>query len=847
MKKYVSIILLLCSCVFAMNAQDEVSPKREFRAAWLTTVWAIDWPSTRDNTASAEAAQKREMQQILDRFVAANMNACFFQVRTMCDAYYNSAYEPWSQWLCGERGKAPNYDPFAFVIEEAHKRGIEVHAWLNPYRYASSSGTYGTLPTDYTNTHPDWLIQYEDHGSSILNPGLPEVRQRIVDIVQDIMSKYDVDGIVFDDYFYNQGTLAAHDSAQYRLYNPDGLGLADWRRQNVNKMVQMVYDTIKAEKPWVRFGIGPAGVAASSSSVASQYGVTPCPSGSDWQYNGIYSDPLAWVSSRSIDYISPQVYWVIGASSGDYSKVTPWWYMVANKFDRHCYISASLSNLSAAYAPANDGMSHMERIASATAYLPSETVNEIRINRSSSKEAAPGMVFFSAAKLTTRGFKEALVSDVYTHEAIVPAMTWYTVPEQGLVSDLSLTGDTLTWTYDTLNVRFGVYAIPVAERNVAQALTSAKYYQGMAYDRSFTLPSGVSASTHAIAVSVIDRYGNEFAPRFLGESLLTPVTPVLLSPADNADILLPTYLSWQPVADAAGYTVEISYDSAFSSLVMRKQVDTCAFLTKELYNLDGSRQTYWRVKANAANRLSNWSAARSFTGRVFSVIYPSNSEGAIPVAPTIRWDDAGPGTSYHMEVATANTFKSSEIVFSVDTTSTQVTLPGSLLRYGTNYYVRVKATSSYMDVESATNMFTTEDLVMVAPEVVYPAEGDTIHGQSIRIRWSETPNNGFRVELSTASTFTARQLKVKTVEMDNYSVAYDDMADGTYYVRVKTKTNESYTDPSPAVSFVYVAQEPVQDAIHDVNANKAQKIVENGQVYILRGGKKFTILGTPAE
>ena len=312
MKKIFLIILCIVYCALCidLNAQHSDFPNREFRGAWLSTVWAIDWPSSRDNTESAEKSQKEEMITLLDRYEEANMNVCFFQVRGFSDAFYNSAYEPWSQYLCGERGKAPNYDPFQFVIDECHKRGIECHAWINPYRYSSSEATYGKLPTDYSNTHPDWLL--ECGSNVILNPGIPAVRQRIVDIVVDIIEKYDVDGIVFDDYFYpNGGMTNDKDQAQYDKYNPDGLSRGDWRRHQVNLMVEDVYEAIKARKPWVRFGISPAGVACTDKSLADEYGITTCPAGSDWQYDGIYSDPVAWVSQNIIDYISPQVYWTI--------------------------------------------------------------------------------------------------------------------------------------------------------------------------------------------------------------------------------------------------------------------------------------------------------------------------------------------------------------------------------------------------------------------------------------------------------------------------------------------------------------------------------------------------------
>ena len=195
MKKSKYILLAVLATLVVSTAMAVTpSPKRDFRGAWLSTVWAIDWPNHRDTTAEASKSQKVELRNILTNYEKCNINACYFQVRGMSDAMYNSKYEPWSQYLTGKRGLAPTYDPFQYLIEEAHKRGIEVHAWINPYRYSTSEDNHGRLSTDYANTHPDWLINCG--GITILNPGLPAVREQIVNIVVDILEKYDVDGFV---------------------------------------------------------------------------------------------------------------------------------------------------------------------------------------------------------------------------------------------------------------------------------------------------------------------------------------------------------------------------------------------------------------------------------------------------------------------------------------------------------------------------------------------------------------------------------------------------------------------------------------------------------------------------
>ena len=813
--------IIFCALCIDLNAQEYTAPKREFRGAWLSTVWAIDWPGNRDNTAAAEKSQKAQMIEILDRYKAANMNVCFFQVRGFSDAFYNSEYEPWSKYLCGERGKAPNYDPFQFVIDECHKRGIECHAWINPYRYSTSADTYGTLPTDYSNTHPEWLL--DCGGTVILNPGMPEVRQRIVDVVIDILSKYDVDGIVFDDYFYpNGGMTDAKDQAQYDAYNPDSLERGDWRRHQVNLMVKGVYDAIKARKPWVRFGISPAGVACTNRSVAESYGITPCPSSSDWQYNGIYSDPVAWISQNTVDYISPQVYWTIGANA-DYSKIVPWWGTVVHKFGRHNYTSCSLSDLkrepssAPAHSPQAEEYSDVEEYAEdrvfariperqdvmMRVFYPQETVNEIVINRESAKEGAPGMVFFSTNKLSTYGFIDKLTSTVYSQFALPPAVTWYKAEEQAMVTNLALNGQTLTWD-DDVTLRYGIYAIPKAERNNPSALTSSEYLVGMSYATTYELPEGISSATHAIAVTVIDGYANEFAPRFLGEELKADVTPQLISPLNEANIILPTWLTWQPISDAMGYTVEIAYDNDFDSILATVQTDSAAFLTQQIAKIDGSHKTYWRVKANVANAKSNWSETRWFEGSVFSVNYPADGQGGVSVTPTIEWDNAGADATYYCEVATANTFYSGEIVFSHTTKETKVTIPADVLSYSKNYYVRVKVSSPVVNSISATTLFTTEDIVMQVPVIISPADGAEVVAPTLKVTVKDTPNNGFRFELSKVASFPGRATKVKVAELGSYSVEYDGIEDGEYFIRVATlETPTEYTDFSAPVKVKY--------------------------------------------
>ena len=815
------------------------SPKRDFRGAWLSTVWAIDWPSHRDITEEAVKSQKVELRNILTNYEKCNINACYFQVRGMSDAMYDSKYEPWSQYLTGKRGLAPTYDPFQYLIDEAHARGIEVHAWINPYRYATSEENYGRLATDYSNTHPDWLINCG--GIHILNPGLPAVREQIVNIVVDILEKYDVDGIVFDDYFYQSGMLDEYDDALYAKYNPDSLERGDWRRRQVNLMVQDVYNAIKARKPWCRFGISPAGVAASSKAIADKYGITPCPSGSDWQYNQIYAEPVQWLVDQSIDYISPQVYWTIGAAA-DYAKITPWWYMVANHFGRHCYISQSLSSLSHTKTmPAK--ISDRENAAAATNFYADEISNQIMINHSSAKEGAPGTVFFSSKQIAKTGFIKTIVRDVYTRKALVPVLTWFKPAEQqGLVTNLKREGQTLTWDYAVEGQRYGVYAMPKNKRNDVEALTTTLYYQGLTYSPTYVLDDSIAAD-YAVCVTVVDRYGNEYAPRFLGEELLDPITPTLLSPADGADILLPNYLEWEYIDDAMGYQLEIAYDKAFEDIIAVVPVDTNLFFTQPLVEINGDTVYYWRVSAQVANRESRYSEVRSFTGDLFSVTSPINGEIEVSVTPTITWDFVREGADYYVEIATSNAFKNAEIVFAESTKNTSIVVPENILKYGNTHYVRVTATTSDMTVTSATNQFVTADVVMVPPVIVAPTNGATVGGASVLLQWQETPNNGFRLEWAKSASFPNRSKKIKTVDMGVCEYILEDLTEGTWYVRIATiKKDETWTDYSEVVAFTYSLSTDVENVWGNTTHGQCYDLLgrpvgepQSGQVVIQNG------------
>lgn len=501
--------LLKCSALAAVLLAIAALPmssgvKREVRSVWMATVWALDWPSSTSSTT----AQKNEMVKYLDVLQKNNFNAVYFQVRTMSDAFYKSSYEPWSSYLTGTRGKDPGWDPLAFVVEECHKRGMECHAWVNPYRF--STGSNWSTAQDQALKSAGMLLAYtksDGKTTTILNPGLESVRKRIVDVCKEIISNYDVDGLVFDDYFYPEGIPVTSSAGDYDLWQKSGASMTfgDWRRNNVNQMVADVYKMVQQQKPYVRFGISPAGAACTSAAVAAKHGIDRCPVASDWQYDGIFSDPVAWLEAGTIDYISPQLYWKTNHKTNPFGPMTKWWSYVAKHFGRHHYASHSISFLNS-----SNTTSDWEEIG-----------KQVQFSRDYTENEAPGAVFYSAAYVTGKkqsGFGEWLQVNKFQNKALTPAIDWKKSDlEKMQVSALSKRATVLSWA-GVDNVRYSVYAVP--ESVNVETLDSnipAEYLLGVSYKTTYTMPDD-KKSGYNYAVCVLDRYGNEYEPVYYGQS-----------------------------------------------------------------------------------------------------------------------------------------------------------------------------------------------------------------------------------------------------------------------------------------------------------------------------------------
>ena len=766
-------------------------PKREFRSAWIATVWCLDWPSQ----GAGAAKQKAQMDRLLDSLQVNRFNAVNFQVRSMCDAMYQSSIEPWSSYLTGTRGQDPGFDPLQYVVEGCHKRGMECHAWVNPYRW--STGTNWNTPYDQELKEDGWLLTY---GSTvILDPGQQRTIDRIVAVCHEIVSNYDVDGILYDDYFYPSGIPADASAEDYGEWQASGtsLSFADWRRDNVNRMVQAVYDMIQETRPEVRYGISPAGVAASSSAVAAQHGVDPCPTGSDWQYNGIFSDPLAWLEAHSIDYISPQVYWPFGHSTNDYGLITGWWGQVADHFGRQVYISSSISGLTS----------------SSTEVQYKEYADEVEFNRTSSVDGNPGAIFYSCKylyALSSNPLGHYLKNTVFTRPALPPVMPWKEGYNPGAVQNLERTGNSIRWdAYD--DVRYSVYAFPMT-MNITTFAGQIDYLLGMTYEPSYEIPAAYQQG-YQYAVCVLDRVGNEWEPAFLSVELDQLDNPVLISPEAGATIDAPFNFTWHKVEGATGYLVELAATPEFSNVLERVSVTDTLVSVLNFSKLSHGEEQYWRVQSCADSCYSGVSEVRAFTPMLLTITAPADGSEDLQIPVIAQWYTCGSGEEATLEVSSNDNFTA--VVFTGTSSTGELEIPDELLEPGNTYFMRVTLT---IDGETMVSDVVRFSVAHAAARFAVPVDGGVLYkGQHVTLKPQQWATS-YVIEISNSETTWGRSRFIETLKNGQYETTLPAeeikvnsklLQDGTtYYARSKTSYldfdgNTHTTAYGPIISFVY--------------------------------------------
>lgn len=529
-------LLLLIALQITSTLHAQHPPKRELRGAWVATFYGIDWP----NRTETPTQQQNTFINILDHHKTTGINVLYVQMRSQCDAMYPSSIEPWSADLTGTQGKAPSplWDPMQFAIDETHKRGIEFHAWLNPYRAVSNTASLpGFAVTHIAKTHPEWMLTVGT--TKVLNPGLSIVRDYVIRVVVDILNRYDIDGIHFDDYFYPSSGVINDDSAF--MANPRGItDRGDWRRDNVNLLIKRLYDTIKTIKPWVKFGVSPTGIYRNSTN--PDIGT---PTSGQEHYSALYADTKKWLQKGWVDYIEPQVYWYIGQPSANYAAIIPWWNNNAN--GRHIYIGMA-------------GYRVNDPASGSNWANPSLIPNQMRINRRYPNIYGQSFYNTTSLRSTTKlGFRDSLQKFFYQKPALLPTMPWRDnlPPQPATALNVIKWGNdsvVLKWTKPPTPTneldkakKFVIYrstkaTIDTADANNILAITNTS-------TNTFVDTTILSDTTYYYTVTALDQFHNESTISNIASntpsSINCPQTQIIYNGSKAA--VLPDYTEWATI------------------------------------------------------------------------------------------------------------------------------------------------------------------------------------------------------------------------------------------------------------------------------------------------------------
>lgn len=491
MSKLKLIFLLAFTTMLTVQAQQ--NPKREFRGAWIQTVYQSQYQNM----------DRDEMQayftDILDKLKQCGINAVIFQIRPMADAFYKSQLEPWSKYLTGRQGQAPSpeWDPLEFMIEECHKRNMELHAWMNPYRVATG-GTEPTDPNHIYYQHPEWFVRYNNQ--ILFDPGLPQSRKFIYQVVADVVKRYDIDAIHMDDYFYPYpaGGEDFPDDDSFNTYREQmGFSLNqrdDWRRQNVNILVKTLHETIHSIKPWVRFGISPFGIYRNQKS---------SPDGSETNglqnYDNLYADVLLWTEKGWVDYMMPQLYWEIGHKAACSETLIYWWNEHAN--NRPLYIGQDVKRTMDA-TDLNTSRSQLARKIQLSRYL----------------DNISGNCFWPASTLIENygGVASLLYADYHRRPALIPAYDFIDSKAPKEVSSLKASwtsdGYLLHWkprkTNDEMQKQI-YYCIYRFAENEPIDLSDASHLVATTRYTAYMMPYKDGKTKYIYVVTAVDRMHNE--------------------------------------------------------------------------------------------------------------------------------------------------------------------------------------------------------------------------------------------------------------------------------------------------------------------------------------------------
>ena len=775
--------------------------KNEHRGVWVSP-YVSDWPGTNMTDKNVQSVKTRGYR-MLDTLSVNNYTTVYFHVRTLADAMYESSYEPWSSTLTGTRGKKPPFDPLKFIVDECHKRGLECYAWINPFRYTGnniSDKPYGAGELNYENSHPEWLMK--NHYQYVLNPGLPEVHDQIVKVCKEIITKYDVDGLVMDDYFYPQGgTDYVVDADLYQKYVENGgtMDQGDWRRDNINRMIDRLGKELKAVKPWIRYGVSPAGGAGKS---AAEHGLPGSPATADWQYGQIYSDPLAWMFNGSIDFISPQLYWPIGSATNEFKVNSQWWQLAADESNCHFFPSQSYERGKYKFTEYRDEM------------------NWLRQN--TTEDGATGMVIFKYSsflgerqtvttpdgKKVAQSLYDQIRATAQPYKSYTPVMNWDSngVPE--MPDNVKNNAGTLSWTGPE-NVRFAVYAYPESEKSFSQEV---EYLLGLSYSKSYTIGAKY-AKGFKYAVASVDRWGMESGAALEGQPLKAAPALKMMTPTQNSKMYIFSDFSWQ--GECTSFVLEVAKDAAMKDILFSKEVASSFVARQAIRNIDNMGTYYCRVTGKTPGYKQAVSDIVKFEIVPFDITYPANGQIDVELTPNVQWTDLN-GADYKITIAKDKAMQ--DVVFEQETKDNNVLVSQFKLFSGVEYYAQVSAGTGMRTGTSVPVKFKTIVMEPVAAQLLNPAnDGDVVYSnQVVRV----APKPGVfktRIEISKTTSFSSRSAYTKSlvnlnfeddVKFGDMKVAGKSLVDGeTYHMRVRhevvNKEGKTQNGEWTLSSFVY--------------------------------------------
>lgn len=475
--------------IFTTSFSQTEYPKHEFRAAWIQVVNGQFKGLPTKSIQASLIAQLNSLQK-------AHFNAIIFQVRPEADALYNSKIEPWSRYLTGVQGQAPDpyWDPMQFMIDECHKRGMEFHAWINPYR--TKTNINNQLATSHIyNNHPEWFITYGD--KLFFDPALPESRNFIVSVITDIVSRYDIDGIHMDDYFYpypSQGEQF-NDDKSFARYGGGFKNRSDWRRSNVDLLIRKIHETIRAVKPWVKFGVSPFGIYRNQ---------TSDPLGSNTSglqnYDDLYADVLMWAQKGWIDYNIPQIYWEIGHPKADYDTLVRWW--AKNNGNRPLFIGQSVTNTISHTDPQNPAINQLYR--------------KMKLERSF--QTIQGCCQWPASEVVNNNgnYRDSLVNHYFKYPSLIPAFDFIDNTPPKKVSKVKAIwnpdGYILFWTEPKAKTEMDkakLYVIYRFEKGENIDTSNAAHIVAITPQNFYKLPYNNGQTKYTYCISALDRISNE--------------------------------------------------------------------------------------------------------------------------------------------------------------------------------------------------------------------------------------------------------------------------------------------------------------------------------------------------